>query len=82
MERLSRMHDALLTPLQAAEFLGLLDRRGNVSTETLAQWRSQGRGPHYIKLEKRLVRYRRSDLENYVTAHSVEHPPARTVRRS
>ena len=71
------MNDALLTPVQAAELLGLLDRRGNVSTETLAQWRSQGRGPRYIKLEKRLVRYRRSDLENYLMAHSVEHPPAR-----
>lgn len=76
------MHDALLTPVQAAEFLGLLDRRGNVSSETLAQWRSQGRGPRYIKLEKRLVRYRRSDLENYLTTHSVERPSVRTVRIS
>ncbi len=76
------MREVLLTPFQAAEFLGLLDRRGNVSTETLAQWRSQGRGPRYIKLEKRLVRYRLSDLESYLTSHSVEHSPARTVRRS
>jgi len=76
------MREALLTPFQAAEFLGLLDRKGQVSTETLAQWRSQGRGPRYIKLEQRLIRYRRSDLENYVTAHSVERPSVRTIHRS
>jgi predicted DNA-binding transcriptional regulator AlpA len=74
---LSRMHsdDALLTPDDATEFLG-------VSKDTLAQWRSQSRGPRYIKLEKRLVRYRRSDLENYLAAHSVEHPSVRKLHKS
>ena len=55
---------ALLTPDRAAEFL-------SVSPETLAQWRSQQRGPAYIKLEARLVRYRLSDLESYIEARSV-----------
>jgi len=54
----------LLTPDKAADFL-------SVSAETLAQWRSQCRGPHYIKLEGRLVRYRLSDLEAYLEARSV-----------
>ena len=56
---------ALLTPREAAEYLG-------VPETTLAQWRSQRRGPPYVKLELRLVRYRRSDLEDYVGQHLVE----------
>ncbi len=50
----------LLTPKQAAEFLCIPEG-------TLAQWRSQRRGPAFIKLEGRLVRYRTRDLENYIT---------------
>jgi excisionase family DNA binding protein len=57
-------HKTLLTPHEAAEFL-------TISSETLAQWRSQRRGPQYIKLEGRLVRYRLSDLESYLTERLV-----------
>jgi len=49
----------LLTCQEAGEFLG-------VPAGTLAQWRSQRRGPQYIKLEGRLVRYRLGDLESYL----------------
>ncbi len=55
----------LLTPAQAAEFLG-------VPEGTLAQWRSQRRGPAFVKLEGRLVRYRTNDLEAYVAGRIVE----------
>jgi excisionase family DNA binding protein len=55
----------LLTPREAAEYLGLPE-------STLAQWRSQRRGPPYIKLELRLVRYRCADLEAYLGRHFVE----------
>ena len=55
----------LLTPRESAELLG-------VPEGTLAQWRSQRRGPPYIKLEGRLVRYRRSDLEEYIASRFVE----------
>ena len=55
----------LLTPREASEALGIPEG-------TLAQWRSQRRGPPYIKLEGRLVRYRVSDLESYLTQHSVQ----------
>jgi excisionase family DNA binding protein len=54
----------LLTPKQAAEFLGVPDG-------TLAQWRSQRRGPVFIKLEGRLVRYRARDLETYIAERVV-----------
>lgn len=57
--------ESLLTPTQAGEFL-------SVPETTLAQWRSQRRGPLYVKLESRLVRYRRSDLEAYIGQHLVE----------
>jgi predicted DNA-binding transcriptional regulator AlpA len=57
-------HKSLLTPDEAAEFLSL-------SIETLAQWRSQRRGPPYIKLESRLVRYRASELEEYLSERVV-----------
>ena len=59
------MGESLLTPRQASEFLGIPE-------STLAQWRSQRRGPPYIKLESRLIRYRRSDLEVYIGQHLVE----------
>ncbi len=60
-----RAGDALLRPREAAEFLGIPEG-------TLAQWRSQHRGPRYIKLEGRLVRYRASDLESWLSRQAVE----------
>jgi excisionase family DNA binding protein len=50
---------SILTPKQAAEHL-------SIPAGTLAQWRSQGRGPKYHKLGGRLVRYRLEDLEAYL----------------
>ncbi len=63
----SRGSPRLLTPKEAAHFLG-------VPEGTLAQWRSQRRGPPYVKLEERLVRYRQSDLEGYIASRIVETP--------
>lgn len=57
--------ESLLTAKQAAELLGLPEA-------TLAQWRSQRRGPPYIKLELRLVRYRRADLEEWIERRMVQ----------
>ncbi len=56
------------TLLTAKEAAGVLC----VPEGTLAQWRSQRRGPPYIKLEGRLVRYRAEDLENYLKEHVVK----------
>lgn len=44
---------------QAAEFLGL-------KTATLNQWRTEGRGPLFCKLGRR-VAYRQEDLDAFVT---------------
>jgi excisionase family DNA binding protein len=55
----------LRTPKEASEYLG-------VPEKTLATWRSERRGPSFVKLEGRLVRYRASDLERYIESQIVE----------
>ena len=64
------VHD-LLTDAQLAA-------RWQLSRGTLANQRSQGRGPAYLKLSGR-VRYRRSDIEAYEQAGFVSREPARTT---
>jgi hypothetical protein len=60
--------DDLLTDAQLAA-------RWQLSRGTLANQRSQGRGPAYLKLAGR-VRYRRSDIEAYEQAGFVSREPA------
>jgi hypothetical protein len=60
------VHD-LLTDAQLAA-------RWQLSRGTLANQRSQGRGPAYLKLAGR-VRYRRSDIEAYEQAGFVSREP-------
>jgi excisionase family DNA binding protein len=68
--------DALLTPEDVAKRLG-------ISPETLAQWRSQGRGMPYVKLGRNLVRYEESALKNWIDEHRVHDPeePSGSPRR-
>lgn len=49
---------SLLTTVEAAELL-------NYSPETLKQWRSQGRGPAYIK-DGNEVRYLVADIKQWI----------------
>ena len=50
----------LLTEKQAAKILGF-------SPRTLQKWRGRGDGPAFLKISSRgAVRYRRSDLEDWV----------------
>lgn len=66
----------VLTPVAVAELTGL-------STETLAQWRSQRRGIPFLKLSRNVVRYRLCDVEQWLAEHlvSVEADvPVRTVK--
>ena len=63
-------HD-LLTDAQLAV-------RWQLSRGTLANRRSQGRGPAYLKLAGR-VRYRRSDIEAYEQARFASPEPAETT---
>lgn len=55
---------ALLSPRQAADFLG-------VKTRTLKTWRWRGSGPSYVRLGNKngaRIMYRLSDLEDWVGA--------------
>ncbi len=56
----------VLTTVEAAEFLRL-------SPGTLKLWRkrAQRRGPPYVKVERRLVRYLLGDLESYLARQIV-----------
>jgi excisionase family DNA binding protein len=55
----NRNPDPLFTTEAAAEYL-------DVSVNTLLAWRQQGRGPRWVRVGDRLVKYRRSDLEAYI----------------
>ncbi len=55
------MIDHLLTPQQAADYLGL-------KISALARWRMAGGGPKYVKINARARRYRKTDLEAWVEA--------------
>ena len=45
-----------------------------VARATLRNWRSQGRGPRYARLGRRIV-YLRSHLQRYLESHVVEVAP-------
>lgn len=49
----------LYSPEEAAHYLG-------VAEQTLAHWRVHGRGPRFIHLTKRCVRYSELDLREFV----------------
>lgn len=55
----------LLSPLAASEALG-------VSVQTLANWRSSGRGPAYSRVGERVIGYAADDLAAFVQAGRVE----------
>lgn len=51
--------DALLSTTEAGEWLG-------VSPRTLEDWRFKGGGPAFRKIGRRLVRYSRADLTDFI----------------
>ena len=55
----------LLTTKEAAELLGK-------HYAVLADWRHQGRGPKFIRMGGRSIRYRPSDLLEWIEANTVE----------
>lgn len=61
--RTSRPDDALLTEVEAADLLRMSER-------TLQAWRTQARGPTFVRAG-RAIRYRRSDLLAWIEAHIV-----------
>ncbi|KFI90646.1 helix-turn-helix transcriptional regulator [Bifidobacterium ruminantium] len=73
------MSDDLLTPAELAAMLGM-------SVRTLANWRSTGKGPPYLKIgveppeghqDRRKVRYQRQIAEKWALAHKYRRTVAR-----
>jgi excisionase family DNA binding protein len=60
-----------MTGPEAAAYLG-------ISTSTLEKMRCEGRGPRYLKLGRRCF-YRRSDLDQYLSAAVVETTDSRSA---
>ena len=56
----------LYNEISAARYLG--GAVSPISTRTMQRWRLEGIGPKYIKLG-RLVRYRQSDLDDFIQSN-------------
>ena len=56
--------DEILTEDQAAQFT-------KFSAKALSKWRCVGRGPKFIKISSRAIRYRKSDLTDWLSALTV-----------
>lgn len=54
--------EQLLTPPQAARYL-------NVALRTLQDWQRKGIGPKSIKFPSGARRYRKADLDRWITDH-------------
>lgn len=52
--------DHLLTTRQAASYL-------NFSPRALESWRLKGGGPRHVRISARAIRYRRADLDDWIT---------------
>ena len=56
--------DDLLSAAEAGVLLGGASRP--LSYQTLANWRTAGNGPKFTRLNGRMIRYRRSDLQTWL----------------
>ncbi len=61
---MSTSTEELLTARQAARVLGVVPR-------TLKAWRKDGRELPFVRLSSRAIRYRRSDLEDFITRKTI-----------
>ena len=64
ISRVHRAEASWLTPSEAAEYLGL-------ATQSLAYMRHVGKGPVWARPSPRVVRYRRADLESWLSSATV-----------
>jgi predicted DNA-binding transcriptional regulator AlpA len=50
-----------------------------VSPGTVSNWRVQGRGPRFVRVTARCIRYRESDVRDWLESNEVE--PTREVEK-
>lgn len=72
--RRSTASSKLLTAEEVAAITGL-------SVETLAQWRSQRRGPLFVKISRNFIRYWQDDLDGWLAERIVPTDEDRLDRR-
>lgn len=55
-------------PLNPADLLSELEVSASlkISPQTLRNWRAKGEGPRFFKVGKRVIRYRRSDVDAFI----------------
>jgi predicted site-specific integrase-resolvase len=56
--------DSLLTPQEVAAIL-------RIETQTLAKWRTHGRGPEFVAINGSAIRYRQSALDRYLNENTL-----------
>lgn len=59
---LRAMPPEVMTTEEVAQYL-------NLTTATLFQWRKDGEGPKYCKINSRTIRYLRADVIDYVRGY-------------
>jgi hypothetical protein len=67
------LEDRLLTQLEAAAILGL-------SPRTLESMRLRTVGPPFVRVSRRCVRYRRTELERFISMCTVETTTIEAIR--
>jgi predicted DNA-binding transcriptional regulator AlpA len=72
--RRSTASSKLLTAEEVAAITGL-------SVETLAQWRSQKRGPVFVKISRNFIRYWQDDLDDWLAERIVRTDEDKSNRR-
>ena len=56
--------DHAITETEAAAYLG-------ISKKTAQNWRTLNRGPKYIRISQRCIRYMKSDLKEYLMSKRI-----------
>ena len=56
----------LLTESEAAEYLG-------ISKKTLQRWRFSRRGPNYVRVAGKLIRYHQAILDAWMDQQTIKH---------
>ena len=64
---------SLMTPAQTSKYLGLAEN-------TLAKWRQQGKGPRWIQINGRCVRYDPIDVDLWVNSRKRQSTESQRVQ--
>ena len=62
----TQSHPSFLSETEAAQYLSL-------SVKTLRRWRFARKGPTYAKLNNKLIRYAKTDLDGWINQQKVSY---------